>query len=57
MGTATNDYLVRAVSGPAGGYGLHLDAFEGQPAAISRPAESSYQVVISCCSQFRGQLQ
>ena len=46
MATATNDYLVRAVGGPAGGYGLKSKSKESQPAANCRPARSPHQVVI-----------
>jgi hypothetical protein len=48
--TATEDYLRGAISGPASGYGLHLDGFEGWPAAKSWPADSTRQVVFSCSS-------
>src|SRR5688572_24595208 len=46
--TATNDYLLSAVSGPAGGCGLESKSTEGQPAAKGRPAVSPWQVVIFC---------
>jgi hypothetical protein len=44
-GTATEDYLPRAIGGPAFGYGLNTDPFHGPLAAISRPADSTRQVV------------
>jgi hypothetical protein len=46
--TTTDDYLPGAVSEQALGYGLNLDVLEGQPGAISLPADRPWQVVIRC---------
>ena len=47
--TATEDYLVRAVGGPARGCGLSLCAFKSSPQpSISGTADGTPQVVFSC---------
>ncbi len=48
METATEDYLLGSFSGPAGGYGLNSKYARGQPAANSRPAHRTWQVVFFC---------
>jgi len=45
--TATEDYLLGAMGGPADCYVLHLGVLWEQPAAISRHAHSTQQVVFS----------
>jgi hypothetical protein len=44
---STDDYLPGAFCEQALGYVLNLDAFEGQPVAISLLADSPWPVVIS----------
>jgi len=47
-GTTTEDYLLSAVCGPAGGCGLSHNASRVLPVANSRPAVSPWQVVFRC---------
>jgi hypothetical protein len=46
--TATNDYLLGAACGPAGGYGLDSNALRDSPQPLAGSADSTQLVVISC---------
>ncbi|HKC80106.1 MAG TPA: M1 family metallopeptidase [Gemmatimonadaceae bacterium] len=48
MTTAKDDYRVRAVGGPADGYGQNRDCTGLKPAATCGPARSPYPVVFLC---------